>query len=254
MLLSRYGSRMLKRRLLSLATICIAVIALPASASALTVYAASSLSKALPKLDATPTYSFAGSDVLAFQIQQGAPADVFASAAPLYAEKLHAAGLCDTPVVFALKTLRFVVPRANPAGITDVRQLDQPGGFRLAVGQRTVPLGIYTRTLLGKLGMGRALTKNTVSQYPKASDVTTAVGLGSAEAGFVYTTDWYANTKRLKALPLADSAQPLIRYELCAVTRPGADTAGAKAYIAKVLSLNGRKALQDAHFGLPPRS
>jgi molybdate transport system substrate-binding protein len=241
-------------RPLIVAAIVGALVAVPSAASALTVYAASSLSKTFPKIDATASYSFAGSDVLAFQIQQGAPADVFASAAPLYAQQLHAAGLCDTPVTFALNTLRFVTPRSNLAHITDVQQLQKPGGYRIAIGQRTVPLGIYSRTLLGKLGLGRALQHNTVSQYPKASDVTTAIGLGSADAGFVYTTDWYANTKRLAAWPIPDSAQPLIRYQLCAVTRPGADTAGAKAFITKVLSLNGRKALQDAHFGLPPKS
>lgn len=241
-----------------LRTICLlalaACAALPAAASATTIYAASSLSKVVPTVAPGNRTSFAGSDTLAFQIEQGAPADVFLSAAPLYAERLHSKGLCDTPVVFALNTLTFVTPASNPAGITRVQQLDRPGGYRVAVGGRNVPLGIYTRTLLGKLGLGRALQKNTVAQYQKATDVVSTVALGSAAAGFIYTTDWYANSTRLRAIPVPAAAQPLIRYVACVVRRAGADTAGAKAVIARLLSLSGRQALATAHFGLPPKS
>ena len=232
----------------------IAVALAPGIASATTIYAASSLSKVVPSIAPGNRTNFAGSDTLAFQIEQGAPADVFLSAAPLYAQRLYAKGLCDRPVVFALNTLTFVTPTSNPASITRVQQLDKPGGYRLAVGAKNVPLGIYTRTLLGKLGLGRALQKNTVSQYQKATDVVSTVALGSAAAGFIYTTDWYPNTTKLRAIPVPASAQPLIRYEACVVKRAGADTAGAKAVIARLLSLNGRQALATAHFGLPPKS
>jgi len=235
---------------LALATIAVA----PSVASATTVYAASSLRQVLPTIAGGNANSFGGSDTLEFQIEQGAPADVFLSAAPIYAERLHAKGLCSTPVVFALNTLTFVTPASNPAGITRVSQLNAPGGYRLAVGGKHVPLGIFTRTLLGKLGYGRALTRNTVSLYQKASDVTTAIGLGSADAGFVYSTDWYANSARLHAIPVPASAQPLIRYVACAVRRAGADTAGAQRVIAALKSVHGRQLLFNAHFGLPPKS
>ncbi len=228
--------------------------ALAPSARATTIYAASSLSKVVPTIALGNTYSFSGSDTLAFQIENGAPADIFLSAAPLYAERLHSKGLCTTPVVFALNTLTFVTPISNPAGITRVQQLDRPGGYRLAVGGKNVPLGIYTRTLLGKLGLGRALQKNTVSSYQKASDLTSVIALGSAVAGFVYTTDWHANRSRLRPVPVPKSAQPLIRYMACAVIRPGADTTAARSVIAHLLSLSGRQALANAHFGLPPKT
>jgi molybdate transport system substrate-binding protein len=239
------------RRALALAALALA--ALPAAASATTIYAASSLSKVVPAIAPGNTYSFAGSDTLEFQIEQGAPADVFLSAAPLYAERLHEKGLCTTPVVFALNTLTVVTPASNPAGITRVKQLDRPGGYRIAVGGRNVPLGIYTRTLFGKLGQPRTLQRNTVSQYQKATDVVTAVALGSADAGVIYTTDWYANAMRLLPLAVPESAQPLIRYMACVVTRNGADRAGGQAVINRLLSLNGRLALFKAHFGLPPK-
>lgn len=246
---------MTSRRLRTICPLALAACAaLPAAASATTIYAASSLSKVVPTVAPGNRTSFAGSDTLAFQIEQGAPADVFLSAAPLYAERLHSKGLCDTPVVFALNTLTFVTPTSNPAGITRVQQLDRPGGYRLAVGGRNVPLGIYTRTLLGKLGLGRTLQKNTVAQYQKATDVVSTVALGSAAAGFIYTTDWYANSTRLRAIPVPAAAQPLIRYVACVVRRAGADTTGARAVIARLLSLSGRQALTTAHFGLPPKS
>lgn len=243
----------MRRRLLPVALALATLAAMPAVASAATVYAASSLSKALPTIAPGHRFSFGGSDTLAFQIEQGAPADVFLSAAPLYAERLHDEGLCGTPVVFALNTLTLVTPASNPAGITRVQQLDRPGGYRLAVGGRNVPLGIYTRTLLGKLGLPRALQRNTVSQYGKASDVGATVALGSADAGFIYTTDWYASATKLLPIALPQSAQPLIRYEACVVMRSGADTAGARAVIARLTSLAGRQALFNAHFGLPPK-
>lgn len=225
---------------------------LPPLADATTIYAASSLVKVVPAIAPGNTYSFAGSDTLAFQIESGAPADIFLAAAPLYAERLHSKGLCTTPIVFALNTLTFVAPVSNPAGITRVQQLNRPGGFRLAVGSKHVPLGIFTRTLLGKLGLGRALTKNTVSNYQKASDLTSVIALGSADAGFIYTTDWYANTTRLLAIPVPASAQPLIRYAACVVTRPNVDSTAAHAVIARLVSPKGRQLLSNAHFGLPP--
>ena len=139
----------------------VALCSAPApSARATTIYAASSLTKVVPTITPGNTYSFSGSDTLAFQIENGAPADVFLSAAPLYAERLHNKGLCTTPVVFALNTLTFVTPASNPAGIARVQQLDRPGGYRLPVGGKTVPPGTYRRTLLGKLGLGRGLPKN----------------------------------------------------------------------------------------------
>lgn len=245
----------MQTRRLTLITCALAALALaPAGAAAATVFAASSLTKALPKIAPGNTYSFGGSDTLELQITQGARADVFLSAAPLYAQRLHERGLCTEPVTFATNTLALVVPAANPAGINRVEQLDRPGGFRVAAGSRTVPIGIYTRTLLGKLGLPRALQRNTVSQFPKVSDIVTAVALGSAEAGFIYTTDYHANATRLLEIPLPASAQPLIRYQACVVTRAGADTAGGQAVIDRLLSLNGRQQLFNARFGLPPKT
>ena len=78
-----------------------------------------------PKIDPSPRYSFAGSNTLAAQITQGAPADVFASANMTLPNQLFTKNLCSKPVVFTRNTLVIVVPRANPAGIRNIYGLSQ---------------------------------------------------------------------------------------------------------------------------------
>src|SRR5947209_104960 len=92
----------------------------------ITVFAAASLTEVLPKIDGQVKYGFAGSDQLAFQIQQGAPADVFAAASPKYPELLYQQGLVERPIPFATNTLVLVVPKANPARIHTVDDLTKP--------------------------------------------------------------------------------------------------------------------------------
>jgi molybdate transport system substrate-binding protein len=127
-----------------------------------TVFAAASLTEAFRATDPAATFNFAGSDQLAFQIEQGAPADVFASASPKYAEKLHDEGLVLAPRVFATNRVVVIVPRATPAGIRTIRDLARPG-VKLVVGDPEVPIGAYTRKALAALGLEDALG-NVVSQ------------------------------------------------------------------------------------------
>jgi len=227
------------------------LLAVPAVASAFTVFGAASLTKAFPAIDAAPSYSFLGSDVLAKQITSGAPADVFASASPKYTQALAKAGRCAKPVTFATNVLVLITPTNNPAGIHSVYDLTRGARKTLAVGQPSVPVGSYTRTLLRRLGLSSVLTRNTVSSEPNVSGIVGKVALGSADAGFVYYTDWLAAKDRLARTGLPRWAQPPVRYEICAVKRPGADTAAAKRFIRRVLSPSGRKVLKRYGFGLP---
>src|SRR6476659_8881702 len=130
-----------------------------ASSGRLTVFAAASLTDVLPKIDARPRFGFAGSDVLAAQIQQGAPADVFAAASPKYPELLYKQGVVQKPIRFATNTLVLVVPKSNPAHIRGVDDLTKPG-VKIVVGDPAVPVGSYTRTVLGNLGIAAAVLKN----------------------------------------------------------------------------------------------
>ncbi len=230
----------------------VALMALPASAHALTVYAATSLTTAFPQISNSVAYSFGGSNTLELQIERGAPADVFASASPNEAQALFREGRCTRPVTFATNIIVLLVPKSNPAGIRSVYSL-RAGGLRLSIGNAAVPIGVYTRKLLARLRLTSVLQRNTVSQESNVGGVVTKVALGSADAGFTYLTDGRAAADRTRSIALPRWAQPPMRYQICAVKRPGADTAGAQNFISRVTTRAGRAVLKRNGFGLPPR-
>ena len=227
-------------------------LAAPASASALNVYAAASLREVFTQIDAAPTFNFAGSNVLQTQIQNGAPADVFASASPQEAQALFKSANCERPVTFATNKLIMIVPKDNPGGVRSVYSL-RKGGLRVAIGTPGVPIGSYTRAVLKRLGLTKALARNTVSQETNVAGIVSKVGLGSADVGFAYVTDGKIANDRVSAISLPKYAQPPVRYQICVVRRGGADASGARAFIAKVRSSRGRSLLKKAGFGLPPK-
>ena len=230
----------------------LAGLAAPSAALALNVYAAASLRDAFPAITNAVRYSFAGSNQLQLQIEHGAPADVFASASPKEAQALFHEGLCTRPVTFATNFLVLLVPKSNPGHLTSVYDL-RAGGHRLAVGAPGVPIGDYTRQLLARLRLGAILSRNTVSQEPNVTGIVSKVALGSADAGFAYYTDGRSASDRVSSIRLPRWAQPPVRYQICAVRRSGADTAGAQNFIQRVTTRAGRNVLKRLGFGLPPR-
>jgi molybdate transport system substrate-binding protein len=214
----------------------------------LAIFAAASLTGVFPQIDRAPKYQFAGSDQLAFQITQGAHADVFAAASPKYPEQLYSQGLCSKPAVFATNTVVLIVPRANPAHIHSVYDLTRDG-IKLVVGAKGVPIGDYTVKLLANLGLSSAL-KNVVSQEDDVKLVVAKVALGEADAGFVYRTDVKPVGNRVFRIPVPAAGQPTVQYELCIpTTRQHPALAGA--FVREVLSKRGRATLKAAGFGLP---
>jgi molybdate transport system substrate-binding protein len=217
----------------------------------ITVYAAASLTEVFPRIDTVPRYSFAGSDQLAAQVEQGAPADVFASASPRQAELLYHDGFLLKPVVFATNTLIVIVPRSNPAHIRSVYDLRR-SGVKVIIGAPTVPVGAYTRQVLDALGITTAVMRNVVDQEPDVKGIVAKVALGEADAGFVYRTDARPVAKRVGLVALPPWAQPPIRYEL-GILRSSSHRAAAAAFVRRVTSLRGRRLLVRAGFGLPKR-
>jgi molybdate transport system substrate-binding protein len=239
------------KRLLAIA---VTALALPASVSGgtpITVFAAASLTDAFPRITAAPRYSFAGSDQLALQIRQGAPVDVFAAASPKYTQLLYRDGYVLRPLVFATNKLIILVPKANPASINTVYDLRREG-LKLVIGDRTVPIGTYTRQILDTLGITTDVMKNVVSQETDVKSIVTKVALGEADAGLVYRTDAKAVASRTKAIALPLWAQPAIRYEL-AVVKASSHLAADRAFVKQVVSKRGRLLLAQAGFGLPKR-
>lgn len=209
-----------------------------------TVYAAASLAAVVPDLAPGAAVSLAGSDRLAFQIEQGAPADLFLSAGPEHTDRLAALGLVERPVVFARNTLVLIVPSANPARISGAADLTRPG-IRLVIGTASVPVGAYARRLLRDGGLGSALA-NVVSEETDVRGVVTKVALGEADAGIVYRTD-VAAAGRVRSLPLPAGVQPDIAYT-AAVTVNARRPAAARAVIRRILGAEGRRLLRRAGF------
>jgi molybdate transport system substrate-binding protein len=214
-----------------------------------TVYAAASLNEVLPKVSPGSRFQFAGSNQLALQIRNGAPADVFASASPVYTRDLYRDGLVERPRLFATNSLVVAVPRSNPAKIRTVQDLARRPELKLVVAGPKVPVGLYTREVLKRLGLLRVLRK-AVSLEPDVKGIVGKLALGEADAGFVYRTDVQAASSRLKAIPLPARAQPTVRYEV-AVVEGAPNRASALELVADLLGEDGRRELRRAGFGLP---
>jgi molybdate transport system substrate-binding protein len=214
----------------------------------LAIFAAASLTGVFPQIDRAPKFQFAGSDQLAFQIMQGAHADVFAAASPKYPEQLYAQGLCSKPATFATNTVVLVVPRANPARIDSVYDLKRDG-IKLVIGAKGVPIGDYTRTLLAKLGLSSVL-QNVVSEEDDVKYVVAKVALGEADAGFVYRTDVKQVGNKVFRIPVPAAGQPTVKYEMCIPTTRQHPRLAA-AFVREVLSARARTRLHTAGFGLP---
>jgi molybdate transport system substrate-binding protein len=216
-----------------------------------TVFAAASLTQVFPAIDGRPRYDFAGSDQLAVQIQQGAPADVFAAASPKYPELLYQQGLVEKPIPFATNTLVLVVPKTNPANIHSVMDLTRPG-VKLVIGDASVPVGSYTRTVLNNLGISSAVMKNVVSQETDVKGVLGKVALGEADAGFAYATDAKAVLRKVGVIRIRESAQPHVLYEV-AVVKKTAHLGEAHAFVTRLIRPPAQRILVRYGFGRRPR-
>ena len=170
-----------------------------------TVFAAASLTEVFPQINPDATYNFAGSDDLATQITEGAPADVFAAASPKYPDQLFEDGLVDKPEVFATNKLVLIVPKDNPASIQSVDDLHNPD-VKLVIGAEGVPIGDYTRTVLENMGASDVLDQ-VVSEEDDVKGVVGKVSLGEADAGFVYVTDVKPVEDKVTAIELPAEAQ-----------------------------------------------
>jgi molybdate transport system substrate-binding protein len=221
----------------------------------LVVSAAASLQKAFTTYSgqftaASVHFSFAGSDTLAAQIEQGVRPDVFASANTKLPAMLYAKGLVDKPVVFAANKLVLAVPADSK--ITSLADVEKPG-VTLVVGTPTVPVGDYTDAVLKRLS-ARSRAGIEANIKDRESDVTGVVGKltqGAADAGFLYVTDVAATDGKLKAIDLPTSLQPQVAYGI-AIVKGDPHPSQAQQFIAGVLHGPGRADLIADGFLPPP--
>jgi molybdate transport system substrate-binding protein len=226
------------------------------SGEPLTVSAAASLKQAFTQYgdefqDAKARFSFAGSDELAAQIEQGVKPDVYAAANTKLPDQLYDKGLVEKPTVFADNRLVLAVP-ADGANVTSLEDLETKG-TSVAIGSEDVPIGSYTRTVLDKLpaAQRQAILANVKTEEPDVSGIVGKLTAGAVDAGFLYLSDVRGAGGKLKAIELPDDLQPDVAYGV-AVVKGAKHPEQAKAFIDGLLDGAGAQALQDAGFEPPP--
>ena len=232
----------------------------------LRVFAAASLREAFSDIaqaferahpDARVRVSFAGSQALRTQIENGAPADVFASADAAQVEALRAAGLtAGAAAVFTVNEIVLAVPAGNPGRVLGFDDLTRPG-LRLIMAAEAVPAGQYARIALrgyaaatGRDSFTSAVLDSVVSSEPNVRLVASKVKLGEADAGFIYRTDVLASQGALEAIETPASAEVAAPYTI-AVLRGAAAPDQAARFVAFIRGTDGQRILQDHGFRTP---
>jgi molybdate transport system substrate-binding protein len=196
--------------------------------------------------------NFAGSQQLATQIEQGARADVFASADERWMAYARERGLVSgDPAIFARNRLVVIIPKTNPARIHRLQDLAR-GGVKLVMGADAVPVGRYGRIVLRNLARDPSFggdfaartLRNVVSGEENVRSVVGKVQLGEADAGLVYRSDVTASVARyLRVLEIPENANVLASYPI-ALVRDAREPDAARAFVDLVLSRDGQAILE----------
>jgi len=212
----------------------------------LTVFAAASLQ---PAFDAIAkryrgvfdvTFNYAGTQTLTAQLQQGAQADVFASADTSHMTTLQTAGLIfDTPKVLAHNKLEIAVERGNPKNIHTLADLARPGVV-VVLADPSVPAGKYAQQALAKAGV----SVHTASLETQVTGVLSKVALGEADAGIVYVSD-IVTSRKVDGVPIPDAANVIADY-MIALVRSGTHLQNGDHFMQYVLG--SQNFLKDAGF------
>ena len=231
----------------------------------LNVFAAASLTDAFTEIgknfemanpDVTITFNFAGSQALRTQIEEGAPADVFASANKTEMDTLVTGGYIaeGTPQVFLNNKLIVILPSDNLAALDRLEDLATPG-IKLVLAAEEVPVGKYARLALDQLNsqfgsdFKDKVLANVVSNEDNVKQVVAKVQLGEADAGIVYTSD-AITAPELKILEIPAELNVIAEYPIAILTTSSnADL--ANAFVAYVLSSDGQAVLQTWGFAPP---
>ena len=221
----------------------------------LTVFAAASLTDTFGQLgqdfmadhpEVDVRFNFAGSSALATQINQGAPADVFASANEKQMSVVTDAGKADGAAQpFAENTLVIAVPAGNPAGITGLEDFTNPD-LTLATCAPEVPCGAAAQTVFEAAGITPSV--DTLEEDVRAA--LTKVELGEVDAALVYTTDAGSAGDAVQTIEFPQAQAAVNVYPIVALN-DAANPDAAQAFIDLVLSKTGQDVLRQAGFGSP---
>jgi molybdate transport system substrate-binding protein len=220
-----------------------------------TVFAAASLTGAFEQIGqdfeaanpgTTVTFNFAGSALLATQINEGAPADVFASAAPTNMKVVTDAGNgAGSPQVFVKNQLVIAVPKGNPKNVMGLADLTEPD-VKVALCAEQVPCGAAAKKALDAAGV--TLTPVTQEQDVKAA--LSKVTLGEVDAALVYRTDAKAAADDVDGVEFSESSGAINEYPIV-VLKDAKNPTGAQAFVDYVRSAQGEAVLTEAGFQAP---
>jgi molybdate transport system substrate-binding protein len=237
----------------------------PIASRTLTVFAAASLTDAFTEIGAnfdaanpgvTTTFNFAGSQALRTQIEEGAPADVFASANKTQIDAVIAASLITegTQQNFLTNKLVVILPTDNPAGLEKLEDLANPG-IKLVLAAEEVPVGNFARQSLDLMNNSFEadfkdnVFANVVSNEDNVRQVLTKVQLGEADAGIVYTSDAVA-APELQTIEIPSELNVIAKYPIAPLVE-SKNAELAQAFIAYILSDEGQAILQKWGFTAP---
>jgi molybdate transport system substrate-binding protein len=191
------------------------------------------------------TFSFGPSSGLATQIISGAPADVFASAAPANMQQVVSAGDASSPQNFAKNIMEVAVPPANPAHVKSVKNLAK-SSVKVALCQPQVPCGVTAAKVFKNAG----IKVKPVTFQPDVKSVLTQVETGNVDAGMVYVTDVLAAGSKVMGIkiPAADNASTT--YPIATISKSSHQSI-AQAFVTYVLSPAGQQVLATAGFEKP---
>ncbi len=232
----------------------------------LTVLAAASLTESFTEIGAafeaqnpgvTVVFSFAGSQALAEQINQGADVDVFASASKKYMTAVVDGGrvTADDAKTFAQNRLVVIFPKDNPAGLAELKDLAK-AGIKLVLAAQAVPVGQYSLDFLDKASADPAfgatfkddVLKNVVSYEDNVKAVLTKVSLGEADAGIVYVTDITIDANdKVTRIDIPDALNTIATYPIAPISN-SKNAEVAKAFVDFVLSTEGQQILAKYNF------
>ena len=229
----------------------------------LTVLAASSLTDAFGELaktfeernpDTDVRVSFESSSTLLTQIQQGAPADVFASAAREEMDEAAKDGLvAGKPEVFVKNREVVIVPEDNPANIETFRDVAKPG-VRLVMAEEGVPAADYALEILGEAdeeygpGFEKDVLSNVVSREADVRASVNRVVVGDADATFGYASDYTPDIRdRAKVVPIPEDLNIVATYPIAALEE-AKDPGLAREWVDLVTGEEGQRELEKWGF------
>jgi len=250
--------------LVAVLTLLVGTIQPAAAETRLVVFAAASLTETLQQVEPVFEKAHPGVDVILnlaassrcrIQIEQGAPADVFMSANAANMNPLVEAKLAEKPTIFAHNRVVIITPKANPGEVAKPGDLAK-SGLKLVTCSPEVPIGKYTRIVLGKMDASgnyesdfkdRVLA-NVVSEEPDVKGIVTKVRLGEADGGICYASDvTRAVRPDLRVIDIPDNVNVIADYPI-AILKGSDEKSLAGEFVSFMLSQHGQRMLAENGF------